>query len=214
MPEQHEGTITAIDPLNEGVVQITLRVMPPVAFAPGQSVILHLGNIARTYCVASAPERPSAIQLCIRRGRGEGSQAIEGLLVGDSLPVDGPSGGFLMPDDERRLVLIGGDTGIAPLRSMVLHLAASGDKRPVVVLQEAAEDGPLYEADLRPLSRAGRIVYEAGDIGSLIEKHRDEIAGSHVLVAGFEPFLAKVRTALGGDVTGLDIQFETYGESA
>lgn len=214
MPDSYNAIVSAVEPLTSGVVQLTLAVERRFSFAPGQSVVVHFPGCERTYCIASAPERPSAIQLCIRLGSGEGSDAVRGLVTGSSLTIDGPVGDFVMPADEKPLMLIGGDTGIAPIRSMVLHLAASGDKRSVTVFYEPSGEEKLYQADLRPLAERGRFVYAVGDVNDSITQHQTEIAASQVLAAGFEPFLTRVREALGKSGLGqTPARFETYGDA-
>lgn len=120
MPDSYNATVSAVEPLTPGVVQLTLAVDQRFSFAPGQSVVIHFPSCERTYCIASAPERLSAIQLCIRLGSGEGSEAVRGLVTGSSLSIDGPVGDFVMPDDEvrdvRRFAAL-----VAPLESPVSH---------------------------------------------------------------------------------------------
>ena len=153
-----------------GVVQLTLAIEDPgFTFAPGQSITLHFGEARRTYCIASAPQRPSALQLCIRLGGGEGSDAVRALKPGDRINFSGPSGELMIPADERPLVLIAGDTGIAPMRSILLHLGATGDRRAVTLLYEP-DGGELYAADLNPPASAGKFSYQTGAIDELKRK--------------------------------------------
>lgn len=154
-------------------------------------------GVARAYTIASAPERPEAVQLCVRVGSGRGGEALQKLEAGAEVQIDGPYGDFLLPDgDSRGVVFLAGDVGIAPVRSIVLHLLASGDKRRIVVLYEPEQRYILYSADFDPLARAGDIVHESGPIEGLIERNRSAIKESIVMAVGFDAFLDRARTAL------------------
>jgi phenol hydroxylase P5 protein len=210
----YNAKITAIERLAPSVVQLTISLPSGFRFAPGQYVSAHLADdLARAYCIASAPERPQAVQLCIRLGSGRGSQALQALQLGDTLPIDGPFGEFLLPAEEQRDVLfIGGDTGIAPIRSIVLHMLATDDRRAITVLYEPDGSNILYARDFDPLAQGGRIVYESGDVAILIRRHHDELPSRLLMIAGFEPFLEKVKQALGRAGAAYDNAIvETFG---
>lgn len=209
---RYAGTITATEELTPGVTQITFMMdAPEFAFSPGQAVTLEMGGVTRTYCIASAPQRPTALQLAIRIGEGDGSAAVRELKPGDRIEIDGPEGEFFPPVDEKPLVLIGGDTGIAPMRSITLHLVATDDGRALTVLSEP-ESNEMYGADFRPLAEAGRIVYAVGNIEELIASHRGALAEANVMAAGFEPFLDRVKKALAGaGVPPGRVIVESYG---
>ena len=82
MPASWRSTVTAAEEAAPGVIQLTLAVEDErFAFVAGQSVTLRLGELRRTYSIASAPQRPSAMQLCIRLGSGEGSAAVQKLFT-------------------------------------------------------------------------------------------------------------------------------------
>jgi ferredoxin-NADP reductase len=194
----YKADVTAVEQLVPNVVQLTISLESGFRFAPGQYVSVRLANgVARAYCIASAPERPEALQLCVRLGQGKGSQALREVKTGDTLAVDGPYGDFILPeDDQSPVVLIAGDTGIAPIRSIVLHMLATDDPRPITVLYEPDRSNILYAGDFDPLAKSGRIVYESGDIGILVKRHHKELVSSTLMIAGFDPFLDKARQAL------------------
>ena len=197
--EDFTASVSETIQLGPDVLQLTLDFdQPDFAFAPGQYVSIDLSpEIRRSYSIASAPQRPSSIQLCIRLGDGPGSAAVRSLGVGHTVPVRGPYGNFLLPANEEPVTLIAGDTGIAPARSMVLHLGATGDARAVSVLYEPRDGVLLFAADFEPLGRSGAIFYERGeDIGELIARNAERLAGSRIMVSGFGPFLDRVAQAL------------------
>lgn len=204
---RHSAIVSEIQTLAPSVLQLTVAFETGFLFQPGQWVNLRFPEgTSRAYTIASAPERPEAVQLCIRVGSGKGGEAIQRLEAGAEVMVDGPFGEFLLPDGSRDALFLAGDVGIAPIRSIVLHMLASGDARSITVLYEPDRRNILYAGDFDPLARAGHIRHESGPIEGLIERHRSLARSATVMAAGFEPFLERVRRALervGGDAEAL-----------
>jgi len=206
--------VSEIKPLARDVLQVTMEFdRKGLSFVAGQYVNLHLSeDAARAYCIASAQERPDAIQLCIRLGKGRGSNALRNLKAGQSVEVDGPHGSFMVPNESKDLLFIAGDTGIAPVRSIVLHLRAQHDERGITVLYEPAGDVVLYAADFEPMARNGSIRYERGPIETLLEPHREALANSTVMAAGFDDFLGRVKSVAAKFGVASDrVFYETFG---
>jgi ferredoxin-NADP reductase len=190
--------VTEIQALAPSVLQLTVSFSSDFHFQPGQWVNFRFPEgVSRAYTIASAPERPEAVQLCVRVGAGKGAEAIRKLEAGAEVSVDGPYGDFLLPDgDQGSVVFLAGDVGIAPVRSIVLHMLAEKDPRAIYVLYEPDQRQILYAGDFDPLARAGQIVHESGPIETLVERNRATIKGGIVMAAGFDPFLDRVRKAL------------------
>ncbi|HEY0157454.1 MAG TPA: FAD-dependent oxidoreductase [Thermoanaerobaculia bacterium] len=197
---RHKAIVTEIQSLAPSVLQLTVSFEEPFEFKPGQWLSFRFPEgVSRAYTIASAPQRPEAVQLCVRRGPGKGGEALSKLEAGDEVSVDGPYGDFFIPDgDARNVVFMAGDVGIAPVRSNVLHLLAEKDPRKIIVLYEPDQRHILYAGDFDPLARAGDIVHESGPIETLVERNRGAIKDSVLLAAGFDPFLDRVREALRG----------------
>ena len=94
------------------------------------------------------------------------------------------------------MAFLAGDTGIAPVRSIVLHMLAQKDPRTITVLYEPDRRHILYAADFDPLARAGTIVHESGRIETLIDRKQKSLQQSIIMAAGFDPFLERARGAL------------------
>lgn len=209
------ATVTEIEILAPEILQLTVSLHDDrFVFKPGQWVNFRFPEgVSRAYTIASAPERPQALQLCIRRGPGRGGSALEKLEAGAAVTIDGPHGDFILPDgDSRGVVFLAGDTGIAPVRSIVLHMLATDDPRRIAVLYEPDRRHILYSGDFDPLARTGRIVHESGAIETLIERNRGLVAESMVMAVGFDPFLERAVTAL--EKAGIDVSTiisETFG---
>jgi ferredoxin-NADP reductase len=201
----YNATVTEIEELAPRVLQVTIAFPDRrFTFQPGQWVNFKFPQgVSRAYTIASAPERPEAVQICVRVGEGKGGAALKKMQAGDSVSVDGPYGSFLLPkSDDRGVAFLAGDTGIAPVRSIVLHMLATKDSRSITVLYEPDKRHILYAADFDPLARSGSIVHMSGDIEILIARNRRSLENSVIMAAGFDPFLERAARALTG--LGLD----------
>ena len=195
----YAATVTEIESLAPEVVQLTVSLHDSgFVFKPGQWVNFRFPEgVSRAYTIASAPERPQAVQLCIRLGAGKGGSALQNLEAGASITVDGPHGDFILPDGGARAIFLAGDVGIAPIRSIVLHMLATSDPRDIVVLYEPDRRHILYSGDFDPLARSGRIVHESGPIEGLVERNRAKFqSDAVVMVAGFDGFLERATQSL------------------
>ncbi|HEX2120631.1 MAG TPA: FAD-dependent oxidoreductase [Thermoanaerobaculia bacterium] len=211
---RHSAIVTEIQSLAPSVLQLTVSFNDDFSFQPGQWVNFRFPEgVSRAYTIASAPQRPEAVQLCVRLGPGKGGEALRKLEAGAEVSVDGPHGDFLLPEGtEGTVVLLAGDVGIAPIRSIVLHMLAERDPRAIVVLYEPDQRNILYAGDFDPLARAGQIVHESGPIETLVERNRASIKGGIVMAAGFDPFLARARKAVEGVEGDPDAMItETFG---
>jgi ferredoxin-NADP reductase len=195
----HTASVTEIEELAPSVVQITVAFDDDsFSFEPGQWVNFRFPDgVSRAYTIASAAHRTQAVQLCVRVGPGRGGKALTRLDAGATVTIEGPYGDFVLPpNDDRRIVFMAGDTGIAPIRSMVLSMLADGDPRKICVLYEPDQRNILYANDFDPLARDGAIVHESGKIEVLIARNRETMSASTLMAAGFDPFIDRVVDAL------------------
>jgi ferredoxin-NADP reductase len=211
----HNAAVTEIEELAPSVVQITVAFDDGTfSFEPGQWVNFRFPDgVSRAYTIASAPQRSHAVQLCVRVGSGRGGKALARLDAGAAVTIDGPHGDFLLPRNDRRpIVFMAGDTGIAPIRSMVLSMLAERDPRKICVLYEPDQRNILYAGDFDPLARDGAIVHESGKIGILIARNRNSMTSATLMATGFDPFIERVAEAL--HENGIDpkrLISETFG---
>ncbi len=159
MVVDNKATITFIELLKEDLA--IFRLVPDDGKVPdfraGQFITIGMPNpaegnkiVRRAYSIASHPENKKYIELVIRWVRKPLPGRLTTLLFnareGDEVGWIKPSGIALdindkMPDgskDERRIVCIGGGTGLAPFVSFAQHLHDVGDKREIVVLHGAS----------------------------------------------------------------------------
>src|SRR5713226_5887218 len=111
----HNATVKEIEELAPAVLQLTVAFDErQFQFDPGQWINFRFPEgVSRAYTIASAPERPDTVQLCVRVGVGKGGTALKALNPGASVSVDGPFGEFVLPQqDGRPVAFLAGDTGI------------------------------------------------------------------------------------------------------
>jgi ferredoxin-NADP reductase len=107
----------------------------------------------RSYSVASEPERQGVVELTIELIEdGEVSPYMhEVVQKGDRLELRGPIGGYFVWDVafDGPVLLVGGGSGVVPLRAMVRHRVAAGSKIPFGLLYSARSAGDvIYASEL------------------------------------------------------------------
>ncbi len=169
MVVDNKATVTYVQLLKEDLVIIRLvpKDVPVPEFQAGQFITLGLPNpveggkiVRRAYSIASHPENKDFIELVIRWVRkplpGRLTTQLFNLKEGDEILWLKPSGKALMINEElpngekdnRRIICIGGGTGLAPFVSFAQHFHDTGDKREIIVLQGASYVDELSYKDL------------------------------------------------------------------
>ncbi len=169
MVVDNKATVTYVQLLKEDLVIIRLvpKDVPVPEFQAGQFITLGLPNpveggkiVRRAYSIASHPENKDYIELVIRWVRkplpGRLTTQLFNLKEGDEILWLKPSGKALMINEElpngekdnRRIICIGGGTGLAPFVSFAQHFHDTGDKREIIVLQGASYVDELSYKDL------------------------------------------------------------------
>src|SRR6266568_5236285 len=109
----HAAVVTEIEELAPSVLQITIAFANgQFRFQPGQWVNFRFPEgVSRAYTIASASQRPQAVQLCVRIGPGRGGAAVQKLQAGAEVAIDGPYGDFLLPpaDGADHVAFLAGD---------------------------------------------------------------------------------------------------------
>lgn len=141
----------------------------PFLYRAGQAAWIGLGpdDELTPYSIASAPEesaRDGWLQFLVKvdAARRFGA-AVERLRRGTDVYVHGPAGDFTFADtgDAREVLFVAGGTGVAPVRSMVLHALASSAPPRIRLLYSARTPSEFaYLREFRALARAGRLSLE------------------------------------------------------
>ena len=121
-------------------------------FLAGQYIdILLQGGRRRSFSLASAPHEEGYLELHLRHVTGGD---FTGFVFNDMaeraiLRLEGPLGTFFVREDSARPVLMmGGGTGFAPLKSMIEHLIHQGNQRPLHLFWGARNRDELYLDEL------------------------------------------------------------------
>ncbi len=139
---------------------------PVPVFQAGQYVRLgdHGQPLREPYSIACShaqAAKEGSLEFLIQVWQDESPGAhLARLAVGRRVDVEGPFGTFVVPEGERprAVVLIGGGTGIAPLRAIWWEILSKSPATRVLVLQSARTPGELsYAGELRRLANDGRI---------------------------------------------------------
>ena len=169
MVVDNKATVTYVQLLKEDLV--ILRMVPKEGPVPdykaGQFITLGLANpadngkiVRRAYSIASHPENRDYIEIVIRWVRkplpGRLTTQLFNVKEGDEILWLKPTGRALLINEEltngekdsRRIICIGGGTGLAPFVSFAQHLHDSNDKREIIVLHGASYVDELSYKDL------------------------------------------------------------------
>jgi ferredoxin-NADP reductase len=231
--------ITRIEKLSPRVKSFFFRLPEPIAFRPGQHVLLRLTapdgyRAQRSYSIASAPDTAEELELTIERlDDGEVSPFMhDAAQVDDEIELGGPIGGHFnwSPEDGGPVLFIGGGSGVVPFMSMLRRRAAIGSRVPVTLVFSARlREDLLFFDELSKLAASG------DGFGLMVTLTREAAAHSfragridaafiagivtamkmpvrQVLICGSNPF---VETAAEGTIAaGIDpalIKTERYG---
>jgi CDP-4-dehydro-6-deoxyglucose reductase len=131
MPLQSiDARLKSVSPLGADVRLLHLQTPRSnrLRFLAGQSVSLSLGEgLGASFPVASCPCDDRNLQFHIRRRAGDAfAERVFGGLKGvDSVRVEGPRGEFVLNEESHRaLVFIAGESGFAPVKSLIEHAMA------------------------------------------------------------------------------------------
>lgn len=101
-------------------------------FIAGQYIVLRVPQeggefVRRLYSIAGPPQDKTKIELVLKRiPNGKATAYIEGLDVGADVVFDAPAGVFTLHDNDRDLIFLATNTGITPLRSIILDQIKQG----------------------------------------------------------------------------------------
>ncbi|MDR3683574.1 MAG: 2Fe-2S iron-sulfur cluster binding domain-containing protein [Geothrix sp.] len=157
-----EAVIEAMGPAGAGAVALTLRLQPDAAlgagadFTPGQYMELTIPGteIRRAYSLANLPNWDGRLDFIIRLlpGGAFSTWLSERAAVGDTLNVRGPLGHFVLDEaSPRPRCLVGGGCGMAPILSMLRHMADFQDPQPVHLIYGANREDELLTVELDEL---------------------------------------------------------------
>ncbi|MGV9734306.1 2Fe-2S iron-sulfur cluster-binding protein [Rhodococcus aetherivorans] len=149
----HAGTVLELADIARCTRRLVVELDEPMEFSAGQyaELIVPGSVVARQYSMANPPSESRRLEFHIKRV--DGGLATEGWIFGSLRPGDriglrGPLGQFaLVRPQEEPAILVGGGTGLAPLKSIVRH-ALSNDLVPSIDLYHGGRgQADLYDVD-------------------------------------------------------------------
>ncbi|MDH6287417.1 2Fe-2S iron-sulfur cluster-binding protein [Rhodococcus opacus] len=148
------GTVSAIEDVARDTRRVLVTLDSPLEFSAGQYVELRVPGTdhGRQYSMANTPGESKQLEFHIRRQ--PGGIATDGwvfgsLSVGERVDMAGPLGDFrLDPEDEGPMILLGGGTGLAPLKSMVRQALTVTPERGIHLYHGVREAADLYDMEL------------------------------------------------------------------
>ena len=138
---------------------VRIRPYLPMPWRAGQYARIEVGEVPGVWRPYSLAGRDNIIELHVRAKTETG---VSGTLVyrtspGDQVRFSRPEGAMGVPRGSRDLLLVAGDTGVAPLKAMLGELAATGDPRPAVLFWGVRDLDELYDIDdIARIARACR----------------------------------------------------------
>jgi Na+-transporting NADH:ubiquinone oxidoreductase subunit F len=140
-----------IEDLTHDIKYVLLRLDEPktIKFKPGQYVQFKVPQTDefRAYSIASPPSQDNIIELIVRLVPGGlcSTYIHEVLDVNDQITLTGPFGDFYLREDSpRNIICIGGGCGMAPIRSILRHLAERGMPRKAMYFFGARSKKDLF----------------------------------------------------------------------
>ncbi len=142
-----------------------LRIRPylPYRFLPGQFTRVEVAQhpqVWRPYSLAGAPRFDNVLELHVRA---KGTSSVSGALVydtkvGDRVRVRAAGGEMVLdPASRRDLLMIAGDTGVAPFKALLTELAVTADPRTAMLFWGVRSLADLYDvAELEAIARSCR----------------------------------------------------------
>ncbi len=143
------------------------------------------------FSMASAPSELPEMRFLIRKA-GDMSGSVANLKPGMRIGVDGPHGSFTLAEaGPGPIVLIAGGIGIAPILSILRHLRATNDPRPIRLLVTARTPEDHIARDEIEAMKQGRdmqtLFLVKDDIAAGFEKGRCERHCVERILAGIDP---------------------------
>ncbi len=190
--------------LTENVVRLRLKLPKAqrLQFLAGQYLdVLLAGGKRRAFSIASCPSLEDEIELHIRHVEGGGftGYVFDELKERDILRFEGPFGNFFVRSDDakRPMIMLGGGTGFAPLKSMIENLLERGDRRVIHLYWGARIKEELYLDDLPS--------QWAGEHAHIHYRRAISEPGSSSAVAEFTGFVHEAVIDDFPDLAGFDV---------
>lgn len=206
--QEFKATVANIYSLTYDTKEITLKLNEPgtISFKPGQYIQFCVPGTSeyRAYSIVSPPGQNESVRLVVRLVPGGccSTYMHRSLSAGDSASFTGPYGEFVLREDSSKdIICVGGGCGMAPFRSIILHLFELGTERNVGYFYGARTKSDLYYMEefyrlaeehnnfkfivaLSDPDRGDRWAGEIGLIHQVVDKHIDNGQDAEAYLCG------------------------------
>ena len=147
------GTVTLLEDCANDIRRVELQLDGDIELNPGQYVQVQIPghSVTRSWSVATPPASSDKLELNIKRTEGglaTDGWVFAGLAEGDTVALSGPYGRFFLREQRTEpAILIGGGTGLAPLKAMVRHVLETGAPHKLYLYHGARTQADLYDVD-------------------------------------------------------------------
>lgn len=208
--------VESLDKFTPEIMRLRLK-LPKAArlqFLAGQYIdIIQADGKRRAFSIASPPSQSDFLELHIKHVSGGGftGHVFESMQLKEILRFEGPLGTFFIRrGSSRPLVLMGGGTGFAPLKSMIEELIEAGDERPLRLFWGVRQASDLYARELiaqwsqtHPDFRFVPVLAEAGEdwsgerglVHDAVLRQVDDLAAHEVYMSGPPAMISAARSA-------------------
>ena len=210
----YDGVLEALVDVAPDVRRLTIRLSAPLRFNPGQYIQLNLptgGN--RPYSVASSPGEARLVELHVKRtvdGVATDGWIFKDLAVGQEVSLSGPYGRFsFRPARPQPILLLAGGTGLAPMKSIIKHIAEVKSGHQVILYHGVPTMADLYERtwlakfasahdwlDYRPALSQQEHNGRTGRVPALLAADFPRAAGHVAYICGSPEFVTDTMKAL------------------
>lgn len=208
------GVVEALDDAAPDVRRLLIRLTTPLRFNPGQYIQLNLpGGGNRPYSVASPPGNGTLIELHIKRTKGgiaTDGWIFQDMAVGHEVSLSGPYGRFsFRPARSQPILLLAGGTGLAPMKSIITHIAARRGGHEVVLYHGVPTADSLYEHqwlegfsdehewfEYRPALSREEYQGRSGRVPALLTEDFPRASGNVAYICGSPEFVTDTMKAL------------------
>lgn len=162
----YHGTVIRIEDESPNTKRFWVEIpeVESFAFKAGQFVTMDLPvhekrlHRWRSYSIASAPGEGKVLEFCIvfLEGGLATRYFFEEVIVGTSLKFKGPDGGFVLPENlDKQIVMVCTGTGVAPFRSMLRDIERRNltFRHIHLIFGTRHEDGILYRSEFEAFSK-------------------------------------------------------------
>lgn len=149
--EEFQTIVESITPLTHDTRMFRFRLTDPpeIKFKPGQYVQFRIPKVGeeRAYSIASSPNEPGIVELIVRLVPGGlcTTYMFNKLKVNDHIFLTGPYGEFYLREQtEDPIICVGGGSGSAPVRSIILYLKEKKSTRKIISFYGGRTPSDIY----------------------------------------------------------------------